>query len=126
MGETCQQFKCKGGTHQRTFFEATAISESWWNFGETLVEPWSNVPRNFLATQDGSAPENQKHHDTLVETCRNLGGSLLPSAEGTRDTTKLGAEQWNHGETLVEPWWNLLRNLLAAQDGRAPLGGTLA
>ena len=42
--------------------------------GETSVQPWWNLPRNLLAAQDGSAPENQRHHETwrdLVEPWRN-------------------------------------------------------
>ena len=36
----------------------TNSAKPWWNHGETFAEPWSNLPRNLLAAQHGSAPEN--------------------------------------------------------------------
>ena len=44
--------------------------------GDT-TKPWWNLPRNLLAAQDGSAPENRRHH----ETWRTGGALVKPSAE---------------------------------------------
>ena len=65
-----------------------------------------------MASQDGSVLEKQRH-------CYNLGRTLAePSApEGQKtpqNLPKLGAS------LLAEPWWNLPRNFVAAQDTSAP------
>ena len=40
------------------------LVKSWWNLGETLVEPWWNLPRNLFSAQDGSAPENSRESES--------------------------------------------------------------
>ena len=139
--ETLRILENLGGTFRGTFWQPKTALPQRTRDTTNLGEPWWNLPRNLLAAQDGSAPENQRHCETwrtLVEpsaepfgsprricprepetlrNLENLGGTFrgtfwqpktdLP--QRTRDTTKLG-----------EPWWNLPRNLLAAQDGSAP------
>ena len=44
-----------------------------------FAQPWWNLPQNLLAAQDGSAPEDQRHHETcatLAKPWRNLGGTF--------------------------------------------------
>ena len=84
--------KCKGGTHQRTFFEFRSL-------GGTLVKPWWNLGRTLVERSADFFGNPRRICPREPETPRNL--------------------EWNSG-TMVKPWWNLLRNLLAAQDRRAP------
>jgi len=37
--------------------DTTKLAQSWWNPGETSVQPWWNLPRNRSAG-------NQRHHET--------------------------------------------------------------
>ena len=109
-GALCKTFQGRKGPaleDQRDHETCAAFVNLWWNlrgtfhkpFGslrrirprepETLTklgEPWWNVPRNLLAAQDGSAPENQRHRDREV--------------------------WWSLGENLVETWWKLGRTLV--------------
>ena len=97
VGEKCQK-KEKWWPQKRICASRPERSRNLRNLGGTSVKPWRNLLQNLLAAQDGSAPENQRHHETwrtLVELWRALAG------------------------TLLGPWWNLARNLLAAQDGSA-------
>ena len=63
-------------------FGSPRLAQPLWNLGETSVQPWWNLPRNLLAAQDGSAPENQRHHETW-------------------------RTRWNCGASFLEPWANL-------------------
>ncbi len=57
-----------GGTFRETFWQPkTDLPQRTRNatkLGETLAEPWWNLPRNFLAALDGSAPENHNESET--------------------------------------------------------------
>ncbi len=40
------------------------LKNLWWNLAGKLVEPWWNLPRNLLAAQGGSAPENHRESES--------------------------------------------------------------
>ena len=107
------------GTARRICTRRPERSRNLRNLDETLA----NLLQNLLATQDGSGPESQRHHETwrtLVEPWCTLAGTLVePRWNGTfhrtfwqpktdlphktRDTTKLAQPSWSIRETLVEP-----------------------
>ena len=69
------------------------------------MKPWWNLPRDLLAAQDRSAPENQGHHETCrtsLEPWRNLGGTLVNlggTFRGTFWQPKTGLPPENHRES---------------------------
>ena len=56
--------------------------------GKIAKKRW-NLPQNFLAAQDGSAPEDQRHHETcatLVEPVEPFGSQDGPAPENHRES----------------------------------------
>ena len=70
------------------------------NWETSLKKLWGNLRQNLLAPQNGSVPEDQRHH----ETCATLSKPW-----------------WNLAKALVEPWRNLPKILV--EPFAEPSGG---
>ena len=63
-----------------------------------------NLPRTLLAAQDGSHPENQRHHETwrtLVQPWWNLPRNLLAAQEGSASENHRESESYSTPKPLL-------------------------